>query len=427
MAEYLGYALQAGVQGFQTGMNLAQKKSEMDWQKKQRKKLEEKELKIKEGASVLNNLAQQLSSDGYWSDDDIMKWTTAWLAAGHEIQEITKGSNDAITKMKNTEWERDLELLDLWIDMTNNADPKDIQGSFDMIQGIVQSEKSLGIFDAYFSLQKKKYEVTPQVEKYSTVAGVQEAHPEAGYKYTDEGYVPTFQKEEAPKEPTFNEKRFNWKIEQRRLGNITTDQFLKSEGMYIAPERMSALEKEIELIIKYGGTNEEIKNKLLQKGGGGTTLTPTPTSVENIRKDIKNAPTLADAKRIEKNHIAKYGDTTGIANVEKFWSEERVNRLTSLKQDIDKLLDENKRLKKGTISSTEIISPIEEGEYKIEVMYEDLREEYMKYRKMLEKMGIDLSQFPRLMSYEEYMKSDVKPGKGLFYPSTWGKQKPPIY
>ena len=51
----------------------------------------------------------------------------------------------------------------------------------------------------------------------------------------------------------------------------------------------------------------------------------------------------------------------------------------------------------------------------------------MQYRDMLEKMGIDISQYPELLTFEEYSKTDIKPGMGIFYPSTWGKQKPSIY
>ncbi|MBA7583393.1 hypothetical protein ES708_25336 [subsurface metagenome] len=154
---------------------------------------------------------------------------------------------------------------------------------------------------------------------------------------------------------------------------------------------------------------------------------PTAPAIENVRGDIKNAPNIEDARRIEKNHIAKYGDTLDIPDVDKFWSDERVKRLTTLKQGIDKLLDEKKRLKKGTITSADVGFEIEDDIQKVEAVYQQLREEYMKYRDMLEKMGVDVSQFPELMSYEEYLKADIKPGMGIFYPSTWFQQKPPLY
>ncbi len=51
----------------------------------------------------------------------------------------------------------------------------------------------------------------------------------------------------------------------------------------------------------------------------------------------------------------------------------------------------------------------------------------MEYRDKLEEMGVDVSQFPKIKSLEEYNKSDIKPGMGLFYPSTWGKQKSIYY
>ena len=60
-------------------------------------------------------------------------------------------------------------------------------------------------------------------------------------------------------------------------------------------------------------------------------------------------------------------------------------------------------------------------------VYEEFRKEYMKYRDMLEKEGVDVSQFPKLMSYEEYKKADLTPGTN-WNPFNWGKgQRPSIY
>ncbi|GAJ14781.1 unnamed protein product, partial [marine sediment metagenome] len=61
-----------------------------------------------------------------------------------------------------------------------------------------------------------------------------------------------------------------------------------------------------------------------QKETAPTPTTPTPPtapSIENVREDIFEADTLEDARRIEKNHIAKYGDTLDIPDVDKYWAE----------------------------------------------------------------------------------------------------------
>jgi len=423
MANYLGYALQAGVQGFQTGFSMAQQKSEMEWQKKKKKELEEKELKIKEGAVLYSSLVSQVYADNVISEDEMMKLNTAFLAAGYEVQAVIKDTHNAIQTMDKNKLEQDLAWLDLFADMTEGLDPKDTQGTFDMIKGNIKSEKGINLFDAYGNLQTKKYEVAKEEEPWKR-ATVLPSEMRVPYLKQEGVEMPEIAPTTEPL--SVAERKFNMAMMIYEK-NKNMDMLLKYLGMDVTPEKKSALKEKLDEMDKLGATTEEKKKWILGEGGSRTTITPTPTSVESVREAIINAPTLEDAKRIEKNHITKYGETTGIPNVDKFWSDERVRRLTTLKQGIDKLLDENKRLKKGNITSADVGFEIEDDVQKVEAVYQQLREEYMKYRDMLEKMGVDLSQFPELMSYEEYLKTDIKPGMGIFYPSTWGKQKPSIY
>ena len=426
---YSGYFLKGLGSGLQSGINMGQQLQEMRWQKKQRKALEEKQSKMLEVSNIWNAQIKEAGADYNFSDKEIAKLTTTMLSGGYEFIEHYNSALNAIKSMNKAKYDQELEWMDLFANGVERCSPGDVQALYEYVKPNITSEKGLNQLEALNNFLTKKSEIMqaqPITEVFPSAETVREKYPKAGVRYTDEGYVPTFGEPTEVKEPTFNEKRFNWKIDQLKAGNITTDQFLKSEGMYIAPEKKTSLESEIDLMIKYGATNEEIKDKLLSEGGGGTTLKPTPASVESLREDIKNAPTLEDAKRMEKNHIAKYGDTLGIPNVDKFWSDERVRRLNTLKQGIDKLLDEKKRLKKGTITSAEVGFEIEDDIQKVEAVYKQLREEYMKYRDMLEKMGVDLNQFPELMSYEEYNKADIKP-KIIYDPRTWGKQKPSIY
>ena len=422
MANYLGYGLKAAVSGFQTGFNMAQQKQEMEWKKAQMKKLEEKEKKISEGAALYSNLVKQVYADNVASEDELMKLNTAFLAAGYEVQAVIKDTHNAIQSMNKNQVEQDFALLELYAGMTDGFDPRDTQGAFDTIKASVKSEKGTNMFDAYSSLEKKRYEIAEEEKPWERVGKVPSEYK---VPYLEQQGIDIPEAEVAPEAPTASDAKLNFAISSYNAGKISFDELSKYMGTYIAPEKMSAKREEIELAKQYGATDEEIKNKLLGTSVDKT-LTPTPSSVENIREDIKNAPTLEDAKRMEKNHIEKYGDTTGIPNVDKFWSDERVRRLTSIKQGIDKLLDEKKRLKKGTITSADVGFEIEDDVQKVEAVYQQLREEYMKYRKMLEKMGVDVSQYPELMSYEEYIKTDIKP-KIIYDPRTWGGQKPAIY
>jgi len=167
--------------------------------------------------------------------------------------------------------------------------------------------------------------------------------------------------------------------------------------------------------------------------GVKTPTPPVPTTTENIREDILGADTSQDAKRIYKNSVEKYGKeytdkAMGIpdGNIDKFWAEGQKPYLDKIKTSIGNILDEKQRLKKGTLTAAEVGVEFE-GDQKVEEIYEMLRKEYKRYRDMLVKMGADVREYPELMTFEEYKKADIKPGMGLFYPSTWGKQKPSVY
>lgn len=150
--------------------------------------------------------------------------------------------------------------------------------------------------------------------------------------------------------------------------------------------------------------------------------TPAPTSTENIREDILNADTFEDAQRIYKNYDDKYDvNALGITDLKQEWTDNQISYLNKIFDKINAsirdLIDEKGHLRKGTITEEEIGVEFE-GEQKIEDIYKMLREEYMKYRDMLEKLGVDVNQFPKIKSIEEIEK--VGFWEGLW---GWGKQR----
>ena len=206
MAGYGGYFLQGVSEGLQTGFNMGQQVQEMKWRKAQQKRLEDKELKITEGASLYSNLVKQLGEDGSYSDDDIMKLNTAFLSAGYEVQAVIKDSHNAIQTMNKGKLEQDLEWLDMFAGWTEGLDPKDVSGVFESVRGQLQTEKGKQIYEAYNNIYKKKYEAVqaqPTAEVFGSAGATREAYPEAGYEYsaTAKGYVPTFQKPTTPEAP----------------------------------------------------------------------------------------------------------------------------------------------------------------------------------------------------------------------------------
>ncbi|RXG63253.1 hypothetical protein ES695_18175 [Candidatus Atribacteria bacterium 1244-E10-H5-B2] len=149
-----------------------------------------------------------------------------------------------------------------------------------------------------------------------------------------------------------------------------------------------------------------------------TEPTPAPTSTENIRRAISDADTVKDAQRIYKNYADKYDEKAlGIDDLDRFWAESQIPYLDNIKTAIGNIIDERGWLKKGTLTEKEVGVEFE-GEQPVEEIYERLREDYMKYRAMLEKLGIDISQFPELKPLKEIEKVGL--GEGFW---GWGIQK----
>jgi hypothetical protein len=174
-------------------------------------------------------------------------------------------------------------------------------------------------------------------------------------------------------------------------------------GMQTTPEKKSALQEKIDTAIQLGASQEEIKNMVI---GGSNEPKPsamtTPTAIEGIREEIIEADTLEDAQRIANNYQTKYGDTSslGMPDVKQAWTQDKVEYITNLKNDIEKLVNEQGWLGKA---SEKTILPNGKETTKEEA-YRQLRDEYMAYLEKLEKAGVDISQFPKLKPLSEIEK-----------------------
>lgn len=419
MADYSGYFLKGLAGGITTGVNLGQQIQEMNWQKKQRKQLEERQKKMLEVGNLFNAKVKEIFADNIISDEEESQLITIYLSGGYEFMDHYGNAMSHISGMKDKELRQEFEWMDSFIDMTSGFSPDAIPEIYDSFEKqFITSEKGKNYFAANKRMQEKRYEVAqarPTAEVFTSAEALREKYPEAGVKYTDEGYVPTFG-EPTVKTPSAADRKLDWAIDSYNKGRITFNELSKYMGTYIAPEEMSAKEKEIELAKQYGATNKEIKNKLLGKGIG-TTAPPTAPAIENVRADILNADTLEDAQRIYDNQVRKYGKEGLMINLPKDWADTQEGYLMNIRTCINNLIDEKGWLKKGTLTSAEVGVDFK-GEQSVEEIYEMLRKEYMKYRDMLEKLGIDISQFPELKPLEEIEKVGL--GEGFW---GFGKQK----
>ncbi len=412
-AKYGGYFLKGLAGGLESGFKIGQSITEMKWKKAEKAKLEKEQEMILEGESAFRKKVEEIYADGTISDEENMQLTTVYLASAYEVKERIDSTFKAIQQGQRDIAEQNLQWLKFYGESLGDLDPSSIPELFEFTRGQIKSEKGIGLFTAYDGLLKKKYEVAEakKPEIFPTAEAARAAYPEAKIRYTTEGYVAEFGEPTAPAELSAKD---NWAIDNYKAGRISFNQLSKYMGTYIAPEEMSDKEREIELAKQYGATNEEIKNKLL---GVGEPTPPTAPAIENVREDILGADTVEDARRIEKNHIAKYGDTLDIPDIDKYWAEGQTIYLDKIKTAIGNIIDEKGWLKKGTLTSAEVGLEFA-GDQPVEEVYKKLYEEYKKYRDMLEKMGVDLTEFPELKPLEEIEKVGL--GEGFW---GWGKQK----
>ncbi len=136
--------------------------------------------------------------------------------------------------------------------------------------------------------------------------------------------------------------------------------------------------------------------------------TPAPTSTENIREDILDADKYSDAKRIYDNYAKKYDiNALGITDLKQEWAKGQMDYLNKVKKSIDNLLvdrgDKGKWLNNKPVTK-EMIGLDFDGEQPASEIYKILYKSYMEYLEKLRKLGIDVSQFPKIKPLSEIEK-----------------------
>lgn len=392
MAGYLGYALQAGVQGFQSGFNMGQ----MKWQQNEKKKLEKKLEEMEQAASVFNNMVAQLGEDGTYSDDDIMKINTSYMALGYDTKEKVEGTYKAIQTIDKKTVEENYQWFDFVIEATQGMKSGDAQSIFDTVKPFVSGEKGLQMYEALESITKKKGEIAERPQEVSpyefygeSPAGVQTGIAEsvAGQTLGLEGVE---FKEPTPtvKAPTAADRKIDWAIENYKAGKISFEQLSKFMGTDVGVDTkgLTAKQQEVELMKQYGATNEQIKNELL----GISEPKPTEPKPETVTT-LKNWEEMFDIN-------AKEGPRT----------EEEYNRaLELLKQSEDKYKPKYPTWKEALIAEVKGIGK----ELERTTDRTDRKILLDAYKRKLEEIkakypDVDLSQFPQpkeLSGWDKFM------------------------
>ncbi len=410
---YTGYFLKGLAGGLQSGINMGTQLIQLKWQKQKKKEIDDLNIKI---SDTWNNIGQEivsLANDGQLSDDDKLKIYAITMAAPYEMQGVMQNIRSSLSQFRTKEVESQIEYLKTLYDWAQGLPIDDIDAIYESVRPYITDPHALTLFEVADRKLRHEYEVEkaePIPEVFTSAEALREKYPEAGVRYTDEGYVPTFGEITEPKAPGITD--YNSAVNYL------------SKFKYSPPDIFNKMktgfQNQFPNIDVSAITQESLREPEKVAEVKPEPTPPVPTTIENIREDIATVDTVEDARRIYKNYVRKYGKE-GLdipeGDVDKFWAERQIPYLNNIKTSIGNIIDEKGWLKKGTLTSAEVGVDFK-GEQSVEEIYKMLREEYMRYRDMLEKLGIDISQFPELKPLEEIEKVGL--GEGFW---GWGKQK----
>jgi len=179
---------------------------------------------------------------------------------------------------------------------------------------------------------------------------------------------------------------------------------------------------------KFGIDVSNITQESLREPVSGGTEKPRVTSLpqlEEYRTKALDADTWEDAEKVINDYTNAGYDASQIGVTKEAWVNSQKEYLNKTLQAIKNIVDEKGLLKKGDFTQ-EQVGLVFDGKRTAEEIYQELVKSYLEYIDKLQAMGIDISQFPKLRTFEEYKKSDTKSRK-ILYPSTWGSQNSIYY
>lgn len=166
---YGGFFMQGLASGLQTGFDMKTKINQWKEQKKQKDELQKKQDEISAKTQAYFDKVQQFQEDGLISDDELLQLNTAFLTAGTDVQELIKGTHDAITKRQTDAYKSDMDMIDSYSEMIDGLDPKNTTGTLETVRGMVTSDKAKRYLDVYEKTQAQKWEsaqVSPEQKAY---------------------------------------------------------------------------------------------------------------------------------------------------------------------------------------------------------------------------------------------------------------------
>jgi len=392
--KYTGSFLKGLGEGLGTGFQMAQQAKEWKWQKEQKEKIQKEKDDLTEAVSIFNKKIEGYYADGTLSDDEKLQLNTAYLASAYNVQEVIQGSYDAIMKMDKDTLENNLNWFKFYKESIGDFDPSNIPGLYEFTKGQMIGEKGKQMFVAGDNLLKKQYEEKQgqQPEGFNSPEELLKVHPGADWEFNSslKKYIV---KQTKPTE-----------VKVAGISDYNSAATYLSKFVNAPPETfnkvLAGLQKQFPDIDMSSITQESLREPV--SGGEKPRVTSLP-QLEEYRAKALDADTWEDAQKIINDYTQAGYDASQLGVTQKDWANNQTTYLDKIKTALDNITDEKGWLKTGTLTSNEVGIDFK-GEQKVEEIYKQLYEQYMQYRNMLEKMGIDVSQFPKLKPLNEIEK-----------------------
>ena len=404
------------------------------------------------GATAMGNLPN-IGSQGILTNPDVINLLAAFSAVSDSLATAFSDMMIAANRGDVTEYEQKMEYINNMIDhiATINLAGGDVN-SYWGVPNLV-SEESRRYFRAAETMKNTPAsKITPgMVGDTSALTGSFSQETIEGIRTQPATEAPSMADEKSAIDllrvflnasPEQFEKQ-RTKIEQERgldLSNYTQD-ILKAEGsefftLYDTPEEVLSKVKAPAgsglMVVpsrdsKTGKYYATFQKETATTPGGTKMRATSLDTLEKYREKALDATTWGDAESIIDDYKEAGYDPAPLEEKvdEQEWINAKLEELDNHVEMLKEITDE-----KGKLLGDKKVPFLSDGEEETqtgEEWYKDIYEAYTFYLAELKKMGVDVSKYPKIRSLEEYNKSDTKLGKGLFYPSTWGKQKSIYY
>ena len=407
MADYSGYGYRGFASGLQSGLSLGMERYRIKSLAEEKKALE----KAKEEEKLAMNTWLADNRESIENYSNLSQEEKNWLiASSFQYSEKMAGFfNDWDKSIKEGNVEEAKNKQKQWEDIL--ATKKDLS-----LAGVGLSE---GFFIDGAKYDPNKPLIPPKDTEYlrkveiGKFAGGDTASAIARETWKGQGYgeLPT----ETAK-PTDTQVKL---AEVDKLGFLTEERRNAMKVNILAGGDSATAEK-VNAIRAANGTDADILEAF---GAGVQGVNPPTTTIrvtslpqlEKYRDKALNAESLEDMQSVIDDYKEAGYDPAPLEEKvnEQAWANNQTEYLSNLLNAIKATVNEKGWLKSGEVTPQEVSNQIKKNAPASEV-YEDFRKEYMKYRDILEKAGVDVSQFPKLKPLSEIEKVGFLEGVKTF-------------